>query len=53
MFVFNKQVSYDNDNEWGEWNMSAKRRILMETNNGPTGAPYFINQDMSGGSALL
>jgi hypothetical protein len=48
---FDKQVNYDNDNDWGQWNMAAKRRILMDCTPTPTSAPYFINPNIMGGSA--
>jgi hypothetical protein len=48
---FDKQVNYDNDNDWGQWNMAAKRRILMDSTTTPTSAPYFINPNIMGGSA--
>ena len=53
MFVSKQQVNYENDNEWGQWTMSAKRRILMDTTSSRTGAPYFINQNVSEGPATL
>jgi hypothetical protein len=46
-----KQVNYDNDNDWSQWNMAAKRRILMDSTTTPTSAPYFINPNIMGGSA--
>jgi hypothetical protein len=48
---FDIQVNYDNDNDWSQWNMAAKRRILMDSTTTPTSAPYFINPNIIGGSA--
>ena len=46
-----KQVNYDDDNDWSQWNMAAKRRILMDSTTTQTSAPYFISQNIMGGSA--
>jgi hypothetical protein len=36
----NPQVDYDRDYDWGQWNLAAKRRILMER---PSGSAVFPN----------
>jgi hypothetical protein len=48
---FDKQANYNNDNNWSHWNMAAKRRMLMDSSTTPTRAPYFVGQNMMGGSA--
>jgi hypothetical protein len=46
-------VDYDKDTDWNEWNMAAKRRILMEatTISSTRMAPYFVEQNMAGSAA--
>ena len=38
--VFFYQLDYDNDNEWSQWNIAGKMRILMEANAAPPTVHY-------------
>jgi hypothetical protein len=51
-FTYQK-VYYDQDRDWSQWNMAAKRRILMEatTITSAPMPPYFVEQNMTGSAA--
>ena len=48
---FKEQVDYDDDNNWSQWYMAAKRSIIMDSTTTQKSAPYFINPNIMGGSA--
>jgi hypothetical protein len=46
-------VDYNKDYDWNQWNMCAKRRILMEANHHttPPMAPFFVEHESMGSDA--
>jgi hypothetical protein len=46
--IMDNQVNYDDDEDWGKWNVAAKLRILTQPLPTPPMAPYFIEKKNGG-----
>ena len=51
VLTLNGQVNYDDDEDWSQWNVTAKLRILTRPSDTHPMAPCFINPGETGSTA--